>query len=161
MKKLLLLSVFVLLFTSCVSRDNPYDPSGDDYNPLLNYPENTILISPKEINTENATITIEVVNFTADIAALHIVFVDQNIVIDTVEIITEVTGVETLPNSKAIEIASMETPIKGTMKIATVKISGVTNSGKLDIALGNDSTSVKDVNDIEIPNIVWIVPEIN
>ena len=82
-------------------------------------------------------------------------------VVENIKITSDQSGIKTLPNAKAIEIISMDTPIMGTMEVAEITLSGISKRDKLDILFGSSGTVVKNINDSDIANILWVTPEIN
>lgn len=160
MKKLLIL--FLLLLTvGCTKRDNPYDPGSDNYDPYLHYAPNTIRISPDTISGTSATLTLEIIKLDSKASVFHLVFEDNNIIVESVEINGALENVKVMPltGKNSCDIIAM-TPLTGTVTVAELHLSNIGEANKLNLipSESDNGTVIMNEVDNEITDLNWLTP---
>lgn len=160
-----ILLLLLLLLNSCVTRDNPYDPDAENYDPFLHYASNTIRISPDIISSNSATLTLEIIKLQNKASTFHLVFEDKTIIVESVEINSSLPSVKALPlnNDNRCNIIAI-TPVTGTTTIAQIHISNISASNSLKLYFAedenDDGTVVINEVDNKITELNWLTPTI-
>lgn len=165
MNKIVLL-LSLLLLISCVKRDNPFDPAAENFDEHLHYQSNTILLTIDKSDPNNASVSLETIKLEKEIALLHLLFEDENIVVDEITVTSSIAGLQNLPlkNDNSVTIVSVNTPISGSVNLATISITSDTDLPEnIKLLINEDnienSTLAKDKSDKTITGINWLTSE--
>jgi len=155
--RLLTLFLPLLLLNACVTRDNPNDVLADNYDELLQYEDNSILLRPLFSSSNSATFSLETVRAESNIGTMHIVFTNSDITIESIEVFE--SGVNAIFNDNVIDIISLESPMTGSVTVANITVSGISNDDNISFELGDSGSSARSTEDITIEGLTWTVVE--